>query len=95
MQSVWVLFRTYVNGASNHILRGCWTSAEWCEQYDVIVAAFVEGFLDARLEGPQRDQLWLSLKRGGLGLGSAKLRRSAAYREYSARVRCKVVPGVL
>ena len=40
-QSVWVLFRTYVNGASNHVLRGCWTEAEWCEQYDAAVAAFV------------------------------------------------------
>ena len=79
MQSVWVLFRTYVNGASNHILRGCWTSAEWCDQYDMAVASFVESLLDARLEEHQRDQIWLSLKRGGLGLGLARLRRSAAY----------------
>jgi hypothetical protein len=55
MQSVWVLFRTYVNGASNDILRGCWTSAEWCDQYDMAVASFVESLLDAQLEHHQRD----------------------------------------
>ena len=79
VQTAWALFRTYVNGASNHILRGCWAGAEWCEQYDQTVLEFVEALLEATLDTSQRDQLWLSLKRGGMGLASAKLRRSAAY----------------
>jgi hypothetical protein len=78
-QSVWVLFRTYVNGASNHVLRACLASSDWCEQYDAAVVSFVERLVEAPLDGTQRAQLWLPLKHGGLGLGSACLRRSAAY----------------
>ena len=78
-QSAWVLFRTYVNGASNHVLRACWASSEWCQQYDAAVIAFIEDLLGVSLESGQREQVWLSLKHGGLGLGSASMRRSAAY----------------
>ncbi len=78
-QSAWVLFRTYVNGANNHVLRSCWTGEEWCQQYDDAVVGFVEALLGTRLADAQQSQLWLSLKRGGLGLASTRLRRSAAF----------------
>ena len=78
-QSAWVLFRTYVNGASNHVLRACLVGSEWCRRYEDAVAAYVEGLLGATLDESQREQLWLSLRHGGLGLGSARLRCSAAY----------------
>ena len=56
-QSVWVLFRTYVNGASNHVLRACWASQEWCEQYDAAVVEFIEGLFEVSLDNSQRAQL--------------------------------------
>ena len=40
---------------------------------------FIEGLFEVSLDDSQRAQLWLSLKHGGMGLGSACLRRSAAY----------------
>ena len=68
-----------MNGASHHVLRACLASSDWCEQYDAAVVSFVERLVEAPLDGTQRAQLWLPLKYGGLGLGSACLRRSAAY----------------
>ena len=50
VQIVWVLFRTYVSGASNHILRGCLVGIELCEQYDQTVVGFVEALLDTTLD---------------------------------------------
>ena len=74
-----MFFRSYVNGASNHVLRSCWADEVWCQAYDDAVISFVEELVEASLDATQRDQVWLPLKSGGLGLGSAARRRSAAF----------------
>ena len=77
-QTAWTLFRTYVGGANNHVLRGCWADASWCHEYDCHVAAFVEELIGASLGQHQRQQLFLPLSLGGCGLASTSFRRAAA-----------------
>ena len=77
-QTAWTLFRTYVSGANNHVLRGCWADQAWCLDYDGRVVGFVEGLLGTSLDDSQRRQLFMPVALGGCGLPSASLRRSAA-----------------
>ena len=74
-----MLFRTCVNGASNHVLRACFASQERRKEHDTAPLAFVEGLFDTTLDSTQCEQALLYLKHGGLGFASARLRWSAAY----------------
>ena len=78
-RSAQVLFRTYVNGAINHIQRANLTQEAWCLAWDVEVAGMVATWVGQELSQDQRLQVFLPLRDSGMGLGSAEARRAGAF----------------
>ena len=46
VQTAFVLLRTFVGGANNHLLRVCFANDAWCAEYDNRVVAFLRQLLD-------------------------------------------------
>ena len=78
-QSAFALLRTFANGAVIHLQRGSHTSEAWCHAFDMEVVHFMEELLECTLDDPRRTQMFLPLKLGGCGVGSACAKRHAAY----------------
>ena len=74
-----VLIRTWSQGASIHILRHVVVTREWAALVDAQLTGALEYLLDVALDHGRRAQVFLKIKDGGLGFGSAGLRREAAY----------------
>jgi hypothetical protein len=54
-------------------------SESWCQEYDAEVFQFLEGLMDSGLDSSQQLQVVLPFRLGGCSVGSAVLRRSAAF----------------
>ena len=70
------LYRTYVNGAITHLLRGQLLETDWCDLWDHHVERFCESLVYAEepFSTTQRSQLHLPLasELGGCGFQSAR-----------------------
>jgi hypothetical protein len=78
-QSAFVLARVYANGAVTHLLRANLLDEAWCEAYDRQVLAFLQEDLGREFTVDQVVQVFLPLRKGGLGFLSTTQRREAAY----------------
>ena len=74
-----ILMRTWSQGASTHILRHVLVQDEWAKSVDDQIISTLEKLLDVDLDEGQRSQVFLKIEDGGLGMGSAQMRREAAY----------------
>ena len=79
LANVLVLIRTWSQGASIHILRHVVVTKEWADLVDAQLTAALEYLLDVPMDQGRKMQVFLKIKDGGLGFGSAVLRREAAY----------------
>jgi len=72
------LLRTWTQGAYVHILRAIQVSEGWAQSVDDSAMSIMETLLgEMRLD--QKQQMFIPIKSGGLGMGSATLRRTAAF----------------
>ena len=76
---VLVLARTWSQGAYVHLLRTLMVSQQTAEDLDKGLADFLEKVLGTELNESQRDQLFLKVADGGLGMGSAVRRAVPAW----------------
>jgi hypothetical protein len=76
---VLVLLRTWSQGAATHLQRAMPMPTAWAQTVDNAIADHVAGMLDSTLDSSQREQLFLKVRDGGLGLGSAAARGAAAW----------------
>ena len=75
------MMRTWSQGAAVHILRHVVVTEEWAHRVDEQLATALEcllstaGVINITLGASQRMQVFLNIKDGGLGFGSAVMRR--------------------
>ena len=74
-----LLLRSWSQGACVHILRQATVTTEWCQRVDGQLVAAVEAILSGVLNAGQVAQLFMKIKDGGMGMGSAVWRREAAW----------------
>ena len=73
------LLQTWTQGACVHILRHSSVTDEWVSNVDRQITDVIGRFLYTTLDESQRMQVFLRVKDGGLGMGSAEIRKEAAW----------------
>ena len=76
---VFALLRTWTQGAYVHLIRALPMADQWAQKVDEQVTRLLNELLQTTLDVSQVNQSWLKIKDGGMGLGSAVLRRESAF----------------
>ena len=74
-----VLLQSFSHGHVTHFLRSNYEASGWPRQFDDVLVRGVEGLVGEALGQDQREQCFLRLAGGGLGLASAERSAEAAY----------------